>query len=90
MLPEIETPDRHPLARVAIGYTAGALAVSLVVAVMLRMVHDSIFAYGGAFVIIGTVGGAALFTWQSVRRAQREAASATVSSVVRSEVLPSR
>jgi uncharacterized membrane protein len=66
-----------------------ALAVGLVVAVILRTVHESIFAYGGAFVIAGTIGGAALFTWQSVRRAQREAASATT-SVLRSEVLPSR
>ena len=66
-----------------------ALAVSLVVAVILRTVHESIFAYGGAFVIAATVGGAAVFAWQSARRAQRETASATA-SVVRAEVLPSR
>jgi uncharacterized membrane protein len=55
----------------------GALAVSLVVTVALRTVHDSIFAYGGAFVIIGTVGGAAVFAWQSVRHVQRETAPAS-------------
>jgi uncharacterized membrane protein len=65
----------------------GALAVSLVVALALRTVHDSIFAYGGAFVIIATVGGAAVFAWQSARRAQREARPP---SGVPSEMLPSR
>src|SRR6185369_17146427 len=38
----------------------GALATGVVIGLALRWLHDGIFAYGGAFVIGGTVGGAAL------------------------------
>jgi uncharacterized membrane protein len=50
---------------------AGAAVVGVVIAIALRAVHASIFAYGGAFVVTAVVGGAAVITWQSVRRARR-------------------
>ncbi len=49
----------------------GALGVGIALALALRAVHDSIFAHGGAWVIIAVVGGGAILTWQSWRRAQR-------------------
>ena len=49
----------------------GALA-GAGIAVALRMVHDSIFARGGVWVIATVIGAAGVFTWQSWRRAQRE------------------
>ncbi len=50
---------------------AGALALGVVLAVVLRIVHGSIFAHGGAWVIAGVVGGAALLGAQSARRVRR-------------------
>ena len=49
----------------------GALIAGVVVAYVLRSVHDSIFAHGGAWVILTVVGGAGVLTWQSWRRARR-------------------
>ncbi len=49
----------------------GALAAGGVVAYALRSVHDSIFAYGGAWVIVSVVGGAGYLTWLGWRRARR-------------------
>ncbi len=60
-----------------------ALAVSLAVAATLRAVHDALFTYDGALVIAAVVGGASILTWQSTRRAQRQAAL-TAPSAVRS------
>lgn len=48
-----------------------ALLAGLVVALLLRLVHPSIFAHDGAFVIAATVGGAAFATLQAWRRARR-------------------
>lgn len=50
------------------------LGGGVVVAWLLRTVHDSIFAHGGAWVIAATIGGAALAAFQSWRRATRQAA----------------
>src|SRR5437870_7544714 len=50
---------------------AGALALGVVLAVVLRTVHGSIFAHGGAWVIAVVVGGAALAGVQSLRRVTR-------------------
>ena len=47
------------------------LAASLVVAAALRAVHASLFAYDGAYVIAGVVGGAGIITWRSARRTRR-------------------
>ena len=48
-----------------------ALATGIVLAIVLRMVHDRMFAYGGAGVILAVVAGGALASWQAARRAQR-------------------
>ena len=56
----------------------GAFAIGLVVAAVLRTVHGSIFANGGVWVIVSVVGGAAIFTWQSARRARRLGAAVAV------------
>jgi len=50
---------------------AGALALGVVLAVVLRTVHGSIFAHGGAWVIAVVLGGAALAGVQSARRVRR-------------------
>src|SRR5213593_39362 len=50
---------------------AGALALGVVLAVVLRTVHGSIFAHGGAWVIAVVLGGAALLGAQSARRVRR-------------------
>ncbi len=50
---------------------AGALALGVVLAVVLRTVHGSIFAHGGAWVIAAVLGGAALGGVQSARRVRR-------------------
>jgi len=49
----------------------GALALGVVLAVVLRTVHGSIFAHGGVWVIAVVVGGAALAGVQSLRRVTR-------------------
>jgi len=49
----------------------GALAAGLGIAAALRAVHESIFAHGGAWVIGTVIGAAAIFSWQSWRRARR-------------------
>lgn len=49
----------------------GALAAGLGIALALRAVHDGILAHGGIWVILSVIGGAAVFTWQSWRRARR-------------------
>ena len=51
----------------------GALAIGVALALLLRRIHDGIFAAGGAWVIAAVVGGAAGLTWQSVRRSRRAA-----------------
>jgi len=56
----------------------GAFATGLMVAAGLRAVHGSIFANGGAWVTLSVVGGAAIFTWQSARRARRLGAAVAV------------
>jgi uncharacterized membrane protein len=56
-----------------------ALGASLVIAATLRAVHASLFAYDGAYVIAAVVGGALILTWQSSRRARRQAALAATS-----------
>lgn len=48
-----------------------ALAAGLVAALGLRAVHAGIFAHGGLWVIGALVGGGALASWQSWRRARR-------------------
>jgi len=58
----------------------GAFAIGLAVAALLRAVHGSIFADGGAWVIVTVVGGAAIFTWQSARRARRVGAAVAAHS----------
>jgi len=58
-----------------------ALGASLVIAATLRAVHASLFAYDGAYVIAAVVGGALILTWQSARRAQRQAALEAASAV---------
>ncbi|TMA76468.1 MAG: hypothetical protein E6J71_15185 [Deltaproteobacteria bacterium] len=58
----------------------GAFATGLAVAVVLRAVHGSIFAHGGAWVIVSVIGGAAIFTWQSARRARRLGAALAVNT----------
>src|SRR5262249_50479393 len=50
----------------------GAAVAGGVLALALRMVHDSIFARGGAWVILTVIGSAGVFTLQSWRRARRE------------------
>src|SRR5437016_3092708 len=50
---------------------AGALALGVVLSVVLRTVHGSIFAHGGGWVIAVVVGGAALLGVQSARRVRR-------------------
>jgi len=54
----------------------GSLAAGLVIAFALRVVHDGIFSSGGAFVIAAVVGGAAVETSLSWRRADRREGSA--------------
>jgi len=49
----------------------GAIALGVVLAVLLRTVHGSIFAHGGAWVIAVVLGGAALAGVQSARRVRR-------------------
>lgn len=49
----------------------GALAGSLVVALWFRQVHASLFAYGGAWVILALIGGAAVASFNAWRRARR-------------------
>jgi uncharacterized membrane protein len=59
-----------------------ALAVTLVVALWLRVVHGAIFAHGGGWVIGVTLGGAAvaaLGSWRVARRARAGTAPALVS-----------
>lgn len=53
-------------------FPSGAVAVGLGLALALRMVHASIFAQGGVWVIVTVVGGGAILTWQSWRRARRD------------------
>jgi len=48
-----------------------ALAASLLVAATLRAVHGALFAYDGAYVIAGVVGGSGIITWRSARRTRR-------------------
>lgn len=53
----------------------GALAAGLVVAVLLRQVHEDIFAHRGAWIVVGTVGGAlsiSVTTWIRDRRRRAE------------------
>ena len=47
------------------------LAVGLGLAVALRLNHAALFAHGGLYVVLAVVGGAALASWQTWRRAQR-------------------
>ena len=47
------------------------LAIGVVLAAGLRAVHGSIFAHGGAWVIVSVVGAAGIFTWQTWRRTRR-------------------
>jgi len=54
----------------------GSLAAGLVIAFALRALHDGIFSRGGAFVIAAIVGGAAVETSLSWRRASRREGSA--------------
>ena len=56
----------------------GALAAGLGIAAGLRVVHGSIFAHGGLWVIVTVVGAAGIFAWQSSRRARRLGAAVTV------------
>jgi uncharacterized membrane protein len=49
----------------------GAAAVGVGLAVVLRTVHDQIFAHGGAWFIGTVVGGAALLALQAIRRQRR-------------------
>src|SRR6266704_2035545 len=49
----------------------GALALGVVLAVLLRTVHGSIFAHGGAWVIAAVLGAAALGGVQSASRVRR-------------------
>ena len=49
----------------------GTLAAGVVLAFVLRSVHEGIFAHSGAWVIGGTLGGAAFATVQAWRRARR-------------------
>ncbi|MGH7963488.1 MAG: NnrU family protein [Candidatus Binatia bacterium] len=59
----------------------GALAAGLVLTFALRAVHDGIFAHGGLWVIVGVLGGAAVATLQSWRRARRVGVVATSARV---------
>ncbi len=52
----------------------GAVSVGLALAWGLRSVHDAIFAYDGAWIIGGTVGGALILSVQAWRRARRQQA----------------
>jgi uncharacterized membrane protein len=52
----------------------GALAAGVAAAIVLRIVHDGIFAQGGIWMIVSLVGGGGVATWQTWRRAQRIAA----------------
>lgn len=61
--------------------TPRALAIGIVLSMILRAVHDSLFIWGGAPVIAGTVGGAALLTWQSMRHARRGATRVATATV---------
>lgn len=56
----------------------GTLVLGLAIALLLRAVHDSIFAHGGVFVIGAVIGGAAVETVQSWRRARRVGAVSAV------------
>lgn len=49
----------------------GALALGIALAVVLRTVHESIFAHGGAWVIAAVLGGATLAGVRSARRVRR-------------------
>jgi uncharacterized membrane protein len=49
----------------------GALAAGLVAAFVLRRVHETIFAAGGAWVVAVVVGGAALLTIEAAWRSRR-------------------
>ena len=51
-----------------------ALAGSLVVAIGLRQIHASLFAHGGAWVILALIGGAAVASFNEWRRARRHRA----------------
>jgi hypothetical protein len=48
-----------------------ALAIGLAVAIAIRMVHERIFAYGGAVLIALVVGGAFVTGFQARREAAR-------------------
>jgi uncharacterized membrane protein len=52
-------------------FPVGALAAGVAIALALRAVHGAIFDHGGAWVIGTTVGGAAVASFQSWRRARR-------------------
>jgi uncharacterized membrane protein len=52
---------------------AGILVAGVVTAIALRLVHDRIFAAGGAWMVLAVLGGAALASWQAWRRAHRGA-----------------
>jgi protein-S-isoprenylcysteine O-methyltransferase Ste14 len=58
----IERVSRHPF----------FFGLGLVLAGVLCLVHDHIFHFGGAWVIIVIVGGAAVALLQAARRARRE------------------
>jgi uncharacterized membrane protein len=51
-----------------------ALGGSLLVALWFRQVHASLFAYGGAWVILALIGGAAVASFNAWRRARRHRA----------------
>jgi hypothetical protein len=51
-----------------------ALAGSLLVALAFRQVHASLFAHGGAWVILALLGGAAVASLNAWRRARRQRA----------------
>lgn len=50
---------------------AGALAAGLGLALVLRAAHGGLFAAGGAWIVVAVVGGGAIATFQSWRRARR-------------------
>ena len=58
----------------------GALAAGLALAFTLRAVHGAIFAQHGTWVIAAVLGGAAIATLQSWRRARRLGAAVAVHS----------
>jgi len=59
---------------------AGALAVGLGLAAVLRATHGVLFAAAGLWIVVAVVGGAAIATVQSWRRARRVGGAATVAS----------